>query len=337
MLKKQSEFNKSTHLAQPSFSPFSLEEEFPTELLTATAQEGNLTPEKERPESRNSGLNADESIQTQRTKRGTYRPSIVLEKDLSASGNNHSPGTNMSAQSFIKSYHSLRKHPGFLSLTRKERELFIELLHLVVWKPTDFWVGSKKITLQPGQYCTTERDLAKYLNEKKAKTDSPYDRWSVRRTISKLFEMRFLHQDLHQRKTLLTITYSTFCENQDDEFAPRSAPILRQTCANKEDILDEIDRLISPKKSEIPDPNLDDLFATFDDNQKQAVEELSAKGFRKPELIVILSQHPLSEIKCAAKKMKRINKLAQTGIGSEIADPTAYLKKILHNDQGKTA
>lgn len=133
---------------------------------------------------------------------------------------------------FIQLPRSLLSDKLWKDLPYTYRHVYLTILSKVVFKPTiqdDFGV---LVHLKPGQYLTTERELARLCDE------PDIDRCVVQRALKKFFQFGFSIQTSIHKKTIITITREDICELIDPNFNPNSI----QTRSIKEEVNKKIIR-----------------------------------------------------------------------------------------------
>lgn len=122
----------------------------------------------------------------------------------------------MSNLGFIKLPRSLLEDPLWKSLPYTYRHVYLTILANVVFKPTiqdDFGV---LISLSPGQFLTTERELVRLCDE------PDIDKSLVHRALEKFKKLNFSNQTSNHKKTIITISRADILELIEPNFEPNS-------------------------------------------------------------------------------------------------------------------
>lgn len=112
----------------------------------------------------------------------------------------------MEDHSFIKYTRSLHNNPLFKSMSFEYRHIFMTILVNMAFKPVQMNDHGHLIDLNPGQFMTTVRGLAKLCDEKGI--DGP----KVQRALKMFENIGFSTQETIHRKTIITIRESSICE-----------------------------------------------------------------------------------------------------------------------------
>jgi hypothetical protein len=136
----------------------------------------------------------------------------------------------MSNQGFIKLSRSLHTDPLWRGLTTRERHVFMTLLHHVAFSSYTMDDHGTLVTVNPGQFLTTEREFSELCNHSRPKDMKRIERNFVARTWSKLNYIGFLSQKISHKKTLLTLTRKDIYEISE----PKNELKLSQTQAKDE-------------------------------------------------------------------------------------------------------
>lgn len=131
----------------------------------------------------------------------------------------------MSNNGYIKLPRSVLRDPLWFNMPPNYQHVFFVILENLCYRPQKFDDGGHIIDLKPGQLCISERELKKKCNRYVSRDD-------VKRSIKKLVQYQFLHQEVHHKKSVLTVIHPDICEYMKNECAPSSAPVLHQSCTN---------------------------------------------------------------------------------------------------------
>jgi len=128
---------------------------------------------------------------------------------------------------FIAIPRSLQDDENFQLLNLKGQFIFKRLIELVMIKKTPFDDHGLIFTLQPGQFCTTYRQLATLCHDEISKND-------IERNLLKLEKLGFLRLEVRQKKTIITITHKETYETLLNINETRNETNLRQSRDIKE-------------------------------------------------------------------------------------------------------
>lgn len=97
---------------------------------------------------------------------------------------------------YIKLWRELFAKPIWTEASPGHRSVMMEILGLSVWKPTQFELMGKLITLQPGQLAISSRRLAETAR---------VDRQVVKTALKRLENYHFLTQEVTQQGIVITL------------------------------------------------------------------------------------------------------------------------------------
>jgi hypothetical protein len=132
-------------------------------------------------------------------------------------------GEFMSDEGFIKLPRSLLTDPIWKGMRDKYRKVFITLLIHTSYKKNSFGIGSNRIKIEPGQFCTSIRNLVDLCNDGVRFKEDLVDKNIVERSVSLFTRVGLVRQEVRHQKSILTITqpelYKHFqiqCETQSE-------------------------------------------------------------------------------------------------------------------------
>ena len=193
------------------------------------------------------------------------------------------------ANGFIKIPRSLFENSFFQDFPHTYQLIFIRLLSLVMYEETDFVDHGVLIKLQPGQYCTTLRELADEMK---------MDRYTIERALSKFCFASFSRQEVRHKKTIITITYFDVYDKENSLFATRKTTKKRQESDIKEEVKNI--RNIKDISNEISkSPPSEKSLIEFNQN----VEPIFRPKMTQVEFDKIQAQFPQFDVKLIAEDM----------------------------------
>lgn len=122
---------------------------------------------------------------------------------------------------------SFTRDPLWIELPLSYQNVFLVILDHVCWEPRKFDDHGVILDLQPGQICTTERDLAKKCHKSVTNV-------IVHRSIDKFKKHRFLKQEVKHVKSVLSITDKRLYDLIIHDYEAVSASGLKQDCSRIE-------------------------------------------------------------------------------------------------------
>jgi len=177
----------------------------------------------------------------------------------------------MSEIGYIKIPRSLLFDPLWNSLSLLEQHIFLVILANTCYRPQKYNDHGVILDLEPGQFCTTYRELADLCKKKTTKDH-------VDRAIKKFALYHFLRQEVRHIKSVLTIchkdTYDLIVNSNETGFATT----LRQDCdriatEKNKDKKDKKDNKIKQKPT--PSANAASLLDFFNDSLQKNIPEVA--------------------------------------------------------------
>lgn len=129
--------------------------------------------------------------------------------------------------------------PRFQSSRTNYQRVFWKLCEVVCYKDTEYAIGSKKILLKRGQFCTSIDQFVEICNKNVRFKEDLIDRNIVSRAIAFFCECQFVRQEVRQevrhKKSILTILWDGFSEKSDTISETISEQQVRQNRDNNKD------------------------------------------------------------------------------------------------------
>ncbi len=127
----------------------------------------------------------------------------------------------MSSEGFIQIQRSFLTDPLWLNLPHNYQHIFIVIIAHACFEPTSWDDHGHEIELQPGQLCTTIREIQGWCARGISKNE-------VERCIVKLKLYRFLRQEVRHHKSIITISDSVIYKKTKKKNETGSETTLRQ-------------------------------------------------------------------------------------------------------------
>jgi hypothetical protein len=122
-------------------------------------------------------------------------------------------GVSMSDEGFIKLPRSLFNDPNWKGMREKYRRVFVVLLFHTSFTQRSFGIGANTITIGPGQFCTSIRNLVELCNDGIKYKDDKVDKNIVERAVSLFTKVGLVRQEVRHGKSILTITQRELYEH----------------------------------------------------------------------------------------------------------------------------
>jgi hypothetical protein len=110
------------------------------------------------------------------------------------------------SEGFIKLPRALLQNPSWKEMPLTYRHVFLTILENSCYKPTTVDAHGNLIHLQPGQFMVTIRRLVDLCDE------PDIERGLVERALKRFEKVGFSRQETRHKKTIITITEPSFCE-----------------------------------------------------------------------------------------------------------------------------
>lgn len=168
-------------------------------------------------------------------------------------------GGSMSDEGFVKLPRSLFNDPNWKGMREKYRRVFLVLLFHTSFTEKSFGIGANLITIGPGQFCTSIRNLVDLCNDGIKFKDDKVDKNIVERAVSLFTKIGLVRQEVRHGKSVLTITqrelYDHFQKQSEtgSETRPRLDRDTNEERKEREDMKETIDRAIAPDRSSLLD------------------------------------------------------------------------------------
>ncbi len=127
----------------------------------------------------------------------------------------------MSTLSHIRLPDSLLEDPRFNDALLEHQMIFIYMIRLAAFKPQKYNIRGHIIQLLPGQLCYSERAIAEICGKHCTKD-------LVRGTIKYFLKCHFLHQQVHHKKNVITLTHPEVYKLITNDSPPASPPEVHQ-------------------------------------------------------------------------------------------------------------
>ena len=159
---------------------------------------------KKRPESGNSGHIQTDSVH-ESDKMDNDIP-ILSHAPNSYKENGVSMSVDFSDEGFVKIPRSLFNDANWKGMREKYRRVFVVLLFHTAFTKQSFGIGANTITIEPGQFCTSIRNLVELCNDGIKYKDDKVDKNIVERAVSLFTKIGLVRQEVRHGKSILTIT-----------------------------------------------------------------------------------------------------------------------------------
>lgn len=113
----------------------------------------------------------------------------------------------MSYEGHIEFPRSLYNNPHWKSMRNKYQKVFTTLLFNFRFKEKEFKIGQEIIKIQPGQFCSSIRNLIELCNEGVKFKEDKVDKNIVSRAVSLFARIGFVRHEVRQGKSIFTVTF----------------------------------------------------------------------------------------------------------------------------------
>ncbi len=172
-------------------------------------------------------------------------------------------GDIVSDKGFVKIPRSFWNDPQWKSCREKYKKVFMTLLFNASYTQKTFNISNNLVSIEPGQFCTSMRNLIDLCNEGINFKDDKVDKNIIERSVSLFIKIGFVRQEVRHGKSVFTITYPELYEHfkkqseTESETIPRHNRDINEERKEREEVKETIDRasaldspLLNNKKEE---------------------------------------------------------------------------------------
>jgi hypothetical protein len=140
--------------------------------------------------------------------------SVYVNSNISESPNFHNrKGDSMSYSGYIQIPRSLFNDPHWKSMRTKYQKVFMTILLHAAWSKKKYSINGNLIEIQPGQFCTSIRNLVDLCNDGVKFKEDQVDKSLVERAVSVFTKVQFVRHELRHKKSIFTITFPGIYDN----------------------------------------------------------------------------------------------------------------------------
>ena len=156
-------------------------------------------------------------------------------------------GDIVSDEGFVKLPRSLWNDPQWKSCRAKYKLVFMTLLFNASYTQKTFNISNNLVSIGPGQFCTSMRNLIDLCNEGIKFKDDKVDKNIIERSVSLFIKIGFVRQEVRHGKSVFTITYPELYEHfqkqseTDSETIPRQHRDINEERKERKEIKETID------------------------------------------------------------------------------------------------
>lgn len=166
--------------------------------------------EKKTPESDNPGISKiskSATTDTNTNKIGKSSAPIVSEITDLRKQVGELMDIEFSDEGFVKLPRSLLNDPNWQRMRLKYKMVFLTLLNHTSYTQRTYSISTNLITIGPGQFCTSIRNLVDLCNQGVIFNEDKIDKNIVERSVSLFTKVGLVRQEVRHKKCIFTITY----------------------------------------------------------------------------------------------------------------------------------